>query len=202
MSDDTPTGRRVRELQQGHRREANTGWLFERYYPALRKRFALWGCSPDQCSDLAQETFIKAFYSLDSFQHDSRFKTWLFRIARNEWKNDLRSRNTRKRDVETVSLAGDEVDDERLPDSNADDPEARVLLAEHIRLRRRALYQALHRLPPRMRRCCVLRLHRGLKYREIASVLGVSMNTVRTLLYGARRRLQEEIPECLSQSEP
>lgn len=193
VSGDQRTEQRIRELQRGHRRETNTRWLFERYFPALRKIFARWGCPDDECSDLSQETFVKAYRRLASFQHDASFDTWLFRIARNEWKNDLRSKGAQKRDVEIVSLASDEVDDERLRDPAEPDPEAKYLADERTRLRRRALRRALRQLPPQMRRCAVLRLEQGLKYREIASVLGISMNRVRSLLYGARRRLREEV---------
>ncbi len=193
MSVDERTQQRIRELQRGHRREANARWLFERYFPALRKVFARRGCPEDQCSDLAQETFVKAFGRLASFQHDARFDTWLFRIAGNEWKNYLRSRGTQKRHVEIVSLAGDEANSDRLRNPAELDPEAKLLADERLRLRRRALHRALQGLPPQMRRCAVLRLQQGLKYREIALVLGISMNRVRSLLYGARRRLREEV---------
>lgn len=195
MRNDERTGRRVRELQLGHDREKHTRWLFERYFPALRQLFARWGCAPEECSDLAQDTFLKAFQNVDKFQHGSSFETWLFQIARNLWKNDLRRRGTRKRDAEVVSLGNEASDSDWLLDPETVDPEARILDEERGRLRRQALSRALDRLPPQMRRCCVLRLGQGLKYREIAVVLGVSMNTVRALLHEARKRLQEEIIE-------
>lgn len=193
MRNDERTGRRVRELQLGHDREKNTRWLFERFFPAIRQLFARWGYSPEECSDLAQDTFLKAFQNVERFQHGSSFETWLFRIAHNLRKNDLRRRGTLKRDADVVSLNHDTAEADWHRDTELIDPETRVLNEERARLRRQALGRALSRLPPQMRRCCILRLGQGLKYREIAVILGVSMNTVRALLHGARKRLREEI---------
>ncbi len=193
MRNDERTGRRVRELQLGHDREKNTRWLFERYFPAVRQLFARWGYSPEECSDLAQDTFLKAFQSVEGFQHGSSFETWLFHIAHNARKNDLRSRSTLKRDAEVVSLSDHTAEGDWQRDTETVDPETRVLNEERTRLKREALKVALARLPRQMRRCCILRIGQGLKYREIAVILGVSMNTVRALLHGARKRLREEM---------
>lgn len=193
MTNDERVGRRVRELQQGHDREKNSHWLFQRYFPAVRNLLGRWGCPADECSDLAQDTFLKAFQSIEQFQHGSSFDTWLFKIARYVWLNYVRGLNTRKRDAEVVSLTAEPPGADWLHDLDSVDPETQVLVEERVRLRRQALKRALARLPPQMRRCCVLRLGQGLKYREIAVVLGVEMNTVKTLLYGARKKLQEEI---------
>ncbi len=177
----------VKELQAGHDREENFQQLFTRYYPPLKSFFSKRGLSPEECNDLIQETFIKVFQGIGRFQHDARFDTWLYKIAGNIWKNTLRGRATQKRDAAEVNL------ESQLVRTTGPDPEQEALAEEQIRLELQTLRRELDRLPPRMRRCLLLRLDQGLKYREIASILGVSINTVKSLLHEAKKRLRDAL---------
>lgn len=171
--------------------------LFERYAPVVSYFFARRGFGQEDCRDLAQETFLRAYRGLSGFQGDAELKTWLLRIAANVWKNALRSRQTVKRSaVKTVSLEGALVDDqvsgeggEPLCQADSASPLDRVLRDES----RRMLRDAVAELPPRMRRCVQLRIDRSLKYREIAAILQVSVDTVKTQLHQARQRLKGDL---------
>jgi len=179
-------------------RRAEFADLFEEYGPAVSYFFARRGFPPEDCCDLMQETFLKAYRGLPRFRDDAELRTWLLRIAANVWKNALRSRQASKRAAaRTVALesllADGDVPTERpqelLPQATPADPLARVLHDES----RRMLREAVSELPPRMRQCVELRIDRGLKYREIAVVLKVTVDTVKTQLHQARQRLRGDL---------
>lgn len=164
--------------------------LFQEYGPSITYFFARRGFLPEDCQDLTQETFLKAYRGLARFRNDAELKTWILRIATNVWKNALRSKKAQKRDdgltvpIEAVMNedgppAGDEL---HGPPGALD----RILRDEG----RRMLRDAVAELPPRMQRCVQLRIDRAMKYREIAAIMQVSVDTVKTQLHQARQRLK------------
>lgn len=177
----------IEDLQAGRDREAGFKKLFTRYYPPLNSFFSKRGVPPEECNDLVQETFVNVFQGIGRFQHDARFDTWLYKIAGNVWRNTLRGRATQKRDAAEVEL------EPELAGASGHDPEQQALAEEEARLERQALRRELDKLPPQMRRCLLLRLDQGLKYREIAEVLGIAINTVKSLLHEAKKRLREAL---------
>lgn len=165
--------------------------LFERYSQPVTSFFARRGFSIEDCRELTQETFLGVYKGMDRFRRDSSVETWLFTIAANIWRNQLRSLSADKRDGQEVSLEADREDSgprlvEVLGDGGADPLEG--LLDEERRIRVR---EALDELPPQMRRCLILRIDRQLKYREIAELLRISIETVKSQLFQARERLQD-----------
>lgn len=200
MTHDEQVGRRVRDLQQGRDREKNTRWLFDRFYYAVKMIFVRKGCSADECSDLAQDTFLKAFEKIEQCENVDRFDTWLFSIARNLWNNDVRSRNTLKRDAEVVPLV-EPADAERLQDPDGLDPEAELLEEEELRSQEDAFDDTIEGFPLLMKQCLLLRVKQGLKYREISVVLGIPLGKVKTLLFEGRKRLRRVIDEQDPESE-
>lgn len=163
--------------------------LFDRNYLAVQKYFASWGVPTEECKDLAQETFLKAYSSLETFRGESNPQTWLYRIARNHLLNTRRSRMTRKREGQEVPL---DVWLEVAPGPAVEaDPLEEVLRGELFR----SLRQAVMELPPQMRRCVLLRVYHDLRYREIADVLRVSIDTVKAHLYQARLTLRGKLAD-------
>lgn len=180
--------------------------VFEELAPSVVYFFARRGFSPEDSRDLMQETFLKAYRGLSGFRDDAKFKTWLLRIAANVWKNALRDMQAGKRSaMKTVALEDlgsdpAEPADElpaRAGSSGAASPLDRAIRNERSRM----LREAFEELPPRMRRCVQLRIDGGLKYREIASILSVSVDTVKTQLHQARRRLKDELDEYFTVSD-
>lgn len=177
--------------------------VFLTYAHAVSYFFARRGFSPEDCRDLTQETFLKAYRGLPSFRDDAGMRTWILRIAGNVWKNALRSRQAVKRSAfKTVSWeasgSGAEVVDiaDSVPHAagGLGNPLDNVLDDESRKMLRRAVAE----LPPGMRRCVSLRIDQGLKYREIAALLQVSVDTVKTQLHHARKRLRDELGEYFS----
>lgn len=165
--------------------EATVRGLFERYYPAVCSFFVRQGFSHEEAQDLAQETFARAFQAIGSLRHPSKTAAWLFSVAKNVSLNRLRRHRAAMRQGDEVPLE-DEADLEE--EVEADEPH----LLEGLlgRERRELLVAAIRELPPRMRQVVLLRIVHGLKYREIAAVLQVSIDTVKSQLSQARGRLQ------------
>lgn len=174
--------------------------LFDGFAPALRHFFARRGYGSEDCRDLTQETFLKAYKGLSGFREEANLRTWLLSIAANVWKNDLRSRQTDKRSaVREVALDALPVEEEPAIETegvpvapNAPQSPLQQMLTRESRERLRA---AIAELPPKMQACVRFRIERDLKYREIAILMNVSVDTVKTQLHHARRRLRETLGE-------
>ncbi len=174
--------------------------LYDRYYRAVHAYFRRRGCLPEDAQDLAQMTFLRVFRGMKDYREEAGW-TYIARIAQNVWLNELRYRGAQRRGAETASLD----DLTQLPPTSRLDqpggetprtPEAEALARERAELedsRVRLLRSAIAALPPRMRRCLLMRLDGGLKYREIALAMRVSMDTVKALLYQARERLRDQL---------
>lgn len=178
------------QIQKGIRREENSRLLFDLHRPRVLSYFARKGFSPEENQDLTQETFFRVFNAIDTFRRESRFEWWMFEIADSVYKNELRRRSADKRDGIELSL--DVPVSEEAPAgpglflaARDPSPEEDVVRRERV-ARMRA---ALRDLPPQMRLCCVLRFERDLKYHEIATVMNISIETVKAHLHQARKKL-------------
>jgi RNA polymerase sigma factor (sigma-70 family) len=134
--------------------------------------------------DLAQETFVRAFRALDSFDRTRQFAPWIHRIATNTTLNWLE----RKR-VPTVRLERDDADHAlEIPDES-NEPERVVLAAEqNARVR-----HAILALPPRQRAVIELRHFQELSYEEIAAILNLPLSDVKSDLFRARQQLCQSL---------
>lgn len=125
---------------------------------------------PSLAEDVTQETFLKVYKKLDSYQFRSRFSTWVLAIARNAGVDAMR-KNRRKR----VDLDVDQLDDPLARSSPS----------------RLELETAIGSLAPKLREAFLLVEVMGLSYQEVARALGVPIGTVKSRLYHARRHLVE-----------
>jgi len=152
---------------------------------------------PEEARDLTQETFLRAFQSIDRFRGDSSLKTWIYRIAINQARNRWRWWRRRKRDV-TVSLdATDEHRDQplaaRLPSYNSPSPEQETLAHE----REAQLRDALQGLRRSYREAVILRDVEGFSYEEIARTLQISIGTVKSRISRGRLELRHQLEGSL-----
>lgn len=122
---------------------------------------------PDLAEDLTQETFVRAYTRLPTYEFRSRFSTWLFQVARNVGIDALRSRSRRARLLQRVVP----------PD---DDPGPAV---------GNELRAALHTLPVNLREAVLLVEVIGMTCAEAGRVVGVPEGTVKSRLFHARKRL-------------
>lgn len=173
--------------------------LFEEYYSAVEKFFARRGFSNEEAADLAQETFTRAYQKFDSVRDREAVRSWLFAVAINVLRNTLRSRQAGKRSADEVSFE-ETVDSagERPGPAPGREGEEDVLDKLLTRERQELLRGALDELPPRMREAVFLRVGRDLKYREIAAIQQVSVDTIKAQMLQARKRLRELLSEHFS----
>jgi RNA polymerase sigma-70 factor, ECF subfamily len=139
---------------------------------------------PDDAADVVQDVFVSAFQSLASFKGDSEFFTWLYRIAFNSAISFKRRRRT------AVSLEGRRDSDPGIEpiDRSIDGPPAAGMERMEDE---RVLAEAIAKLSGEHRTVLVLKDLDGLKYDEIADVMGVPIGTVRSRLHRARLELRQ-----------
>lgn len=138
---------------------------------------------PDDAADITQETFIKAYRALGSFRGDSKFSSWIYRIASNVCLDFLRSRSRRAQ--VPLSFENEDAEGEiELPDMSQN-PE-KVLMKK---LSMEAVRRGMEKLPPKQRQILVLRELCGLSYAELAQTLSVEEGTVKSRIFRARKRL-------------
>lgn len=152
--------------------------LFDECRGGVQRYVRSFGVEAGECEDVVQETFLALFRHLLRGGGRSNLRGWIFRVARN---HALKRLAGQRRTARVTVLAGS-VPERPDPASN---PEERMLAGQ-----RQAQLRALVRaLPDRSRRCLQLRAE-GLRYREIAGALGVSVGTVANALAHTAMRVQ------------
>lgn len=138
-------------------------------------RYAFWICkSKPMAEDLVQETFLRAWRSLESLQNDKAAKAWLFTILRRENARQYERYRPELVDIEGQSIA---ESDSNEPDSKMD---------------RQLLHNAIKRLDNEYREPLMLQVVGGFSGKEIADILELNNNTVMTRLFRARAKLKQE----------
>ncbi len=149
--------------------------------------------NPEDAEDMLQETFLKAFEHLQDFREDSRFYTWIVRIAINQGLMKLRKRRSSK-EVQIEDTSND--DGEVIPRDFADwrpNPEEELERTELEEI----LQNAARLLPMTFRTVFFLRDVEGLSTEETAEMLNLSEGAVKARLFRARLRLREELSKTL-----
>ncbi|HYU33932.1 MAG TPA: sigma-70 family RNA polymerase sigma factor [Thermoanaerobaculia bacterium] len=170
--------------------------LFEKYFEPVLRLFVRRGVPRETARDLTQETFLRVYRSFGRFRGEASLRTWVFHIAGNVWRNEVRRLRAEKREGWEVSLQGLTESGPAIAADHAFEGWGRApgaldqILADE---KQKQLYTALEKLPARMRRCVLLRIHGNLKYREIAVLMGTSIETVKSQLSQAQDRLEREL---------
>jgi RNA polymerase sigma-70 factor (ECF subfamily) len=138
-------------------------------------RYALWVCkNQPMAEDLVQETFLRAWRSLDSLENDKAAKAWLFTILRRENARQYERYRPELVDIESQSIAdaGDQEPDQRME--------------------RQLLLNAIKRLDQEYREPLLLQVIGGFSGKEIAEIMELNNNTVMTRLFRARSKLKQD----------
>jgi len=155
---------------------------FDELRDPLRRYLMCAGASQSDADDAVQESFLRLHQHLEKRGDRSNLYGWLFQVARNYLRDERKSAH-RKRTMPLESARESEV------------PADPHVSAEHSVLdneRTRRLHQAIGKLPEQQRECMLLRAS-GLRYREIAGVLGINTSSVGALVHRAVARLTEEL---------
>lgn len=145
----------------------------------------------EDAEDLVQDIFVRALRSLSGFRGQSKFYTWLYRIAVNLTINFLKSAGARRKlSLDDVDL-GIERDRSFVQMVSRRTPASEMTISE---LQER-LNKALQKLSDKHRTVVVLHDIEGVPHDQIARMLGCSAGTIRSRLFYARRKLQEELKD-------
>ena len=139
----------------------------------------------EEAADLAQEAFLKAWQGLPTFQGESSFSTWLYRLTSNVCIDALRRNRRRQAVAETVSL--DDDDSWIEPADWEGDPQRLLERAELSR----AVERGMEALPDHFRQVLVLRELSGLSYQEIGTAMELDLGTVKSRIARARVALRK-----------
>lgn len=135
--------------------------------------------SADLAAECTQETFCRLLTAIESYRGDSRVVTWLFGVARNVFREEVRRRGRR-----ALPLADEQL--QAVPGEGTD-PVEQLLVAEQ----RSGLLALLALLPDSYREVLVLKEFEELSHAEIAQVMGQTPNWVRVTHFRARAKLRE-----------
>lgn len=142
----------------------------------------------DDAKDLVQETYLKAFRFIDSFQRGTNAKAWLFRILKNSFINDFRkkSKEPSKVDYQEVETYynSEDVDASITPDLRVD--AVQDMIGDEVS-------NALNSLAVDFRTVIILCDLEGFTYEEMAKILDIPIGTVRSRLHRARNLLKEKL---------
>jgi len=175
-------GNLVRKAQEG-----DTGAFAElvREHQQFAYHVALRALNNTQdAEDIVQEAFVKVWESLTSFRHDSRFRTWLYRIVMNLCYNQL---PRLRKDINALDQDSIHLE---LSDTSLDmDPVLCLEGKETLTF----IQQQIKYLPDQYRIMLLLRYQQGCSYAEISEILDVPLGTVKTGIFRARERLKNAV---------
>jgi RNA polymerase sigma-70 factor (ECF subfamily) len=138
----------------------------------------------EEARDATQETFLSAYRNLSKFRGEAKFSSWIYRIALNICNTRLRSRTKNAISIEEqYESVGFEIADE------TEDLGSGIQQEQITRYVRRAL-QAL---PAEMRQVIIMKEYEGLKFAEIAEILGIPISTVKTRMYTGLNELKKRL---------
>jgi RNA polymerase sigma-70 factor (ECF subfamily) len=183
-----PTDGELVERARRGDREAFRG-LVDRYQRKLAALAIGMLRNREDALDIVQDTFTKAYQSLERFKGDSSFYTWVYRIAVNLCIDHQRRESRYVQMGTDMDDAGDDVMPPSPEDLERDEPYERARSAQIGA----ALQEAVAELTPEHRAVILLREVDGLSYEEISHVLDCPKGTVMSRLHYARRHLQTRL---------
>jgi RNA polymerase sigma-70 factor (ECF subfamily) len=141
--------------------------------------------------DVAQEVFIEILQSIGAFRRDARLATWIYRVAVTRSLDFCRQKKRKKRLGHLKQVLGWPKDE----GNRALDPEDRSEPAERLEHEERAaiLARAVAALPESQRIAITLNQYEGLRYAEVADIMGTSLSAVESLLFRAKKNLRRQL---------
>jgi RNA polymerase sigma-70 factor, ECF subfamily len=144
---------------------------------------------------------MRVVQNMDRLRTDTAMDAWVLRVTANVWKNAVRYRRAGKRAGQELSLEA-ELDNRLEPHEAASfgwgpgvlDPLAQALSSEHLG----AVAGCLDLLPPRRRECLLLHVYQERKYQEIADLLRLSIQSVKSHIHQARHHLRDCVSRKLA----
>ena len=167
--------------------------IYETFQPRI-SRYVARLVGTQEVEDVTQEVFTKVHRGLGSFRGESQLSTWIYRIATNAAIDRLRSPSLQREVMSEneLSVIEEAVADETLPESLKQES-APVDVQVVRKEMNQCIRDFVERLPDNYRTVLILSELEGLKNREVADVLGISLETVKVRRHRARAKLKEEL---------
>jgi RNA polymerase sigma-70 factor (ECF subfamily) len=129
----------------------------------------------EDAMELTQSSFVKAYLSIGRFRGDSSFKTYLYRIASNTWRNTLRDRGRRYN-----------IDIDDVPITSGDNPHENLAREQE----QEKFWSLVDDLPARQKEALILRVREGYPFEEVARVMGCSTGSAKASYHHAVGKLK------------
>jgi len=168
----------VKQAQEGDRKAFNG--LIEKYHKAIVNFIYHNINDGSRAEELAQKVFVRCYLNIKHYNQRYKFTTWLYTIAVNLCKNELRDKNRRPKSVELTDLV--------RPDVNRDASPVEALADKEIREK---VSRAVQSLPEDQRQAIIMSVYNDLPYKEIAEALKTNENTVKSWVFRGKQMLFE-----------
>lgn len=165
--------------------------LYQDYYSDVVHLLKRRGAEHETALELAQDIFARVYKGLDDYRGEGH-RTWIWTIAKRTWFNYLRGKTTIRRGAEVTTRDDTPETQQANPapwTPTIPAPDEKALMNEQVQL----LNHAVAQLPPRLRRCFLLRFRDNLSYREIADLMKISLETVKDQVRNARSRIKKAL---------
>lgn len=156
-------------------------WLMEEYGDMVIRLAYTYVKQRQLAEDISQEVFISCYHHLDHFQHKASYKTWIYRITVNKCKDLIRSWSYKNITYKDMMVS--------LWKSGSKSTEAQLVDKEE----KEAIFDQVLQLPIKLREVIILFYYEGLSIQEIADMLNLNSNTIKTRLHRGRTALQTKM---------
>jgi len=185
----------IDEIKQGLNEEENFRQLYENFCDQVHRFFRRQRESEENVKELTQMTFLAVYKGLKGFRGDSQFSTWLMKLARNVFHDEMDRRHADRRKATILSLdeknQNESEDATPLADKIAD-PSPDQLEVFSAKDRAKKLREAILELPPKMRQCLQLHMAEA-SGKEIANVMGITEGAVKAHINQSKEKLKEKL---------
>ena len=181
MADNKNEQKILEQLKDRTLRNSAFSFVVKKYSPKIYWHIRTLALSHDDANDLVQDTFIKAWNSLDTFRGEAHISTWLYRIAINETLAFLK-----KRQIETIPIDSDEYDIAGTIESDA------YFCGDSTDILFR---KAIETLPEKQRLVFNMKYFEEMKYEEISDILGTSIGALKASYHIAVKKIEKFIEE-------
>lgn len=166
--------------------------ILERYKGPISSLIFRMVKNREETEDLVQEAFIKAFKSLDSFNEQYAFSTWLYKIAVNNCIDYFRKKRLRVYSLDKPMESNNGELHREFPDTSFA-PDRALLSSEKSNM----IQQAIDSLPEKYRLSIILRHNEEKTYEEIAQIMDIPLGTVKARIFRAREMLKKKLKDKL-----
>ena len=144
----------------------------------------------EDAEDVAQEVFLEVFKSISKFKGDSKLATWIYKIATNKCLEFIRKKNSKKRFAFMQSILGNEIPFDKT--SYFTEVNHPGILLEN-KEKSAIIFKAINTLPENQRVIFTLAKIDGKSYQEIVEITGKSLSSVESVMFRAKKGLQEKL---------